>query len=132
MRFPSLRTFAAACVFGLAAGTAAGPVQADADRRVQIGDPVEDVELRTIDGRKDHLLQKGIAANVFVFFRLEHERSLDTLKDMAACEKEFAARPVRWVGVVSDSWDLEQVKAFVKEAGVRMPVLVDAGDALYG
>jgi peroxiredoxin len=127
-----LRTFAAACLVGLAAGTAAGPVLADADRRVQVGDPVEDVELRTIDGRKDHLLQKGIAANVFVFFRPEHERSLDTLKDMASCEKEFAAKPVRWVGVVSDSWDLEQVKAFVKEAGVKMPVLVDAGDALYG
>ena len=115
-----LRTLAAAAIVGLAAGTSAGPVLADADRRVQIGDPIEDVELRTIDGRKDHLLAKGVAANVFVFFRPEHERSLDTLKDMASCEKEFAARPVRWVGVVSDSWELEQVKAFAKGSSARI------------
>jgi tetratricopeptide (TPR) repeat protein len=51
---------------------------------------------------------------------------------MARCEKEFEKRPVRWVGVVSDSWSPDSVKAFVKEAGVRMPILVDAGDALYG
>jgi tetratricopeptide (TPR) repeat protein len=132
MSVPCLRAFAAAALVGLAAGTSAGPVLADADRRVQPGDPVEDVELRTIDGRRDHLLAKGVAANVFIFFRPEHDRSLDTLKDMAACEKEFAARPVRWVGVVSDSWEPGQVRAFVAEAGVRMPVLVDAGDALYG
>jgi peroxiredoxin len=116
------------------AGTAApGQTAAgDLDRRVQVGDQVGDVELQTIDGGKAHLLQKGIAANVFVFFRPEQERSADTLKDMARCEKEFEKRPVRWVGVVSDSWPPETVKAFVKEAGVRMPILVDAGDALYG
>src|SRR5512133_4039837 len=127
-----LLTIAAASLFGLAVGTSAGPVQADADRRVQVGETVDDVELKTIDGKKDHLLSRGATANVFVFFRPEQDRSLDTLKDMASCEKEFASKPVRWVGVVSDSWDVEQVKAFVKEAGVRMPVLVDAGDALYG
>jgi tetratricopeptide (TPR) repeat protein len=126
-----LRTIAAAGVIGLAAGTSAVPAL-DADRRVQVGDPIDDVELKTIDGRKDHLLAKGMTANVFIFFRPEQDRSLDTLKDMAGCEKEFASKPVRWVGVVSDSWDAEQVKALVKESGVRMPVLVDAGDALYG
>jgi tetratricopeptide (TPR) repeat protein len=132
MSVSPLRALVAAAIVGLAAGTSAGPVLADADRRVQVGDPVEDVELGTIEGRKDRLLSKGVAANVFVFFRPEHERSRDTLKDMAACEKEFAAKPVRWVGVVSDSWEAGQVRAFVAEAGVRMPVLVDAGDALYG
>jgi tetratricopeptide (TPR) repeat protein len=102
------------------------------DRRVQLGEQVEDVQLLTIDGRKEHFLQKGLAANVFIFFRPEQERSLDALKEMAACEREFEKRPVRWVGVVSDSWPTETVKALVKETGIRMPILVDAGDALYG
>jgi tetratricopeptide (TPR) repeat protein len=126
---------AAALLAALGGAGVAAPGQSAAgelDRRVQIGDPVEDVELHTIDGGKAHLLQKGVAANVFVFFRPEHDRSSDTLKDMARCEKEFEKRPVRWVGVVSDSWAPDTVKAFVKEAGVRMPILVDAGDALYG
>lgn len=104
---------------------------AELDRRVQVGDPVEDVELRTIDGGRAHLLVKGVAANLFVFFRLEHERSADTLRELAECEQEFARRPVRWVGVVSDAWPPAAVKALVAETGVRMPVLVDDGDALY-
>jgi tetratricopeptide (TPR) repeat protein len=102
------------------------------DRRVQVGESVDDVELPTLDGSRAHLLQKGAAANVFVFFRLEQEHSADTLRDMAVCEKEFERRSVRWVGVVSDSWPADQVKALVAETGIRMTVLVDAGDALYG
>lgn len=135
MRSRPLRPLVAAVLFGLATGASAAPAPAAAaegDRRIQIGDPVEDVELRTLDGKRERFIQRGLAANVFIFFRLEQERSLDTLKDMASCEKEFAAKPVRWIGVVSDAWPVEQVRAMVKEAGVRMPVLVDEGDALYG
>jgi peroxiredoxin len=126
---------AAALVAALGGAGVAAPgqtVAGDLDRRVQVGEHVDDVELKTIEGRKEHLLQKGTAANVFVFFRTEHDRSTDTLKEMAACEREFEKRPVRWVGVVSDSEPPDAVKAMVKESGVRMPILVDAGDELYG
>lgn len=129
------RVMAAALLAALGGAGAVAPGQSAAgelERRVQIGDPVEDVELQTVDGGRARLLQKGMAANVFVFFRPEHERSAETLRELARCEKEFERRPVRWVGVVSDSWPPETVKAFVKEAGVRMTVLVDAGDGLYG
>jgi tetratricopeptide (TPR) repeat protein len=127
-----LRYAAALALLGLAVGTLATPAPAAADRRVEVGDPVPDVELRTIEGKKERLLSRTAAANLFIFFRTEHERSLETLQQMAACEKEFASRPVRWVGIVSDAEPVEAVKAAVREAGVRMPVLVDEGDALYG
>jgi tetratricopeptide (TPR) repeat protein len=126
---------AAALLIGLAGGGFAAPATSAAgelDRRVQVGETVDDVELKSLDGHKEHLLQKGIAANVFVFFRPEQERSTDTLRDMARCEKEFEKRSVRWVGVVSDSWPTEAVKAMVQETGIKMPVLIDAGDELYG
>ncbi len=135
MRHPGLVTFAAAGVLGLAGGLLATQARAEsdrADRRVQIGDVVQDVQLQTLDGGQARLLQKGVKANVFVFFRPEQERSVDTLKDLATCEKEFAAKPVRFVGIVSDSWPADEVKALVKETGVKMTVLVDKGDALYG
>jgi tetratricopeptide (TPR) repeat protein len=129
-----LRTSAAAAVLGLAAGTVAtpGPAAAAADRRVEPGDPVADAELRTVEGRKEHLLSRGAAANLFVFFRPDQERSLETLREMTACAKEFEGRPVRWVGIVSDAYPADEVKAAVRDAGARMPVLVDEGDALYG
>jgi tetratricopeptide (TPR) repeat protein len=130
-----LVTLAAAGITGLAGGLLAAPARAEQDRldrRVQIGDTVEDVQLPALGGGRDRLLAKGIKANVFVFFRPEQERSLDTLKELASCEKEFAGKPVRFVGVVSDSWPADQVRDLVREAGTRMPVLVDEGDALYG
>jgi tetratricopeptide (TPR) repeat protein len=105
--------------------------RADGDRRVQIGDTIDDVELPTLDGRRDRLLAKGAKANVFVFFRPEQEHSLETLKELAACEVEFKSKPVRFVGIVSDAFTPDEVRAAVKESGVRMPVLVDTGDALY-
>ncbi len=130
-----LVTLAAAGIAGLAGWLVAPPARAEsdrADRRVQIGDTVQDVQLDALQGGKDHLLAKGVKANVFVFFRPEQEHSVDTLKDLATCEKEFAAKPVRFVGIVSDSWPADEVKALVKDTGVRMTVLVDRGDALYG
>jgi len=130
-----LVTLAAAGITGLAGGLLAAPARAEQDRldrRVQIGDTVEDVQLPALGGGRERLLARGIKANVFVFFRPEQERSLDTLKELASCEKEFAGKPVRFVGVVSDSWPADQVRELVREAGTRMPVLVDEGDALYG
>jgi tetratricopeptide (TPR) repeat protein len=134
-----LTPLAAAAALALAVGLLAlprrgrGAEESDrADRRVQVGDRVDDAELRTLDGRRDRFLAQGVRANVFVFFRLQQDRSLDTMKDLARCEKEFAGKPVRFVGVVSDSWPAGEVRDFVREAGVSMPVLVDEGDALYG
>jgi tetratricopeptide (TPR) repeat protein len=119
----------------LAAVTVAAPGIAQTgatDRRVQAGDVVDDVEMKTIDGKRDRLLVKSVAANVVVFFRPQQEHSKDTLWDLGRCQKEFASKPVRFVGIVSDSWPADEVKALVRESGVSMPVLVDEGDALYG
>ncbi len=98
----------------------------------ELGDVVEPLELKTLDGKKEPIASKKAQANVVMFFRTGQEFSEDALKAMAECEKEFAAKPVHWVGVVSDSESLDVVRQEVAAAGVKMPVLVDVGDALYG
>lgn len=129
---------AAASALGLAAGLLGGPAATHAqeadgrERRVQVGDPVGDVELRSLGGGREHLVAKAAKVNVLVFFRPQHERSLDTLRDLASCEKELAGKQVRFVGVVSGSWPAEEVRGFIQQSGARMPVLLDEGDALYG
>jgi len=97
---------------------------------LDVGQIIEDEELPTLAGGRAHLLGKG-QANVFVFFRHGHEHSTDALRQMAACEKELAGKPVHWVAVVSGSAPAAEVSAMVREIGIRMPVLVDEGDALY-
>lgn len=97
-----------------------------------VGTPVENLELRTIAGGKERLLSSKARANVLVFLRTGQDRSADALVQLAACEKLFAGRPVRWVGVVSSSEEPAAVQALVTRTGVAMPVLVDQDDALYG
>jgi hypothetical protein len=108
------------------------PLASRAFANAQIGDPVENAELPTLEGGKAQLLSKKALANVFVFFRPGQDHSLTTLKWMAECEKEFAGKPVHWAAIVSSTWNTDDVRAFVREAGVQMPVLVDEGDQLYG
>ena len=119
-------------VLGGALSGALWPLTGSAFANVEVGQRVENVELATLDGRREMLLSGKALANVLVFFRPGHERSLDTLKAMAVCEKEFTAKPVRWVAIVSGSHARDELRAFVAESGIHMPVLLDEGDALYG
>ncbi len=99
--------------------------------RADAGTPIQNVELRTLAGGKATLLSPKAKANVFVFFRTGQERSLDALKQMATCERDLAGKPIYWAAVVSSSEPAAEVQALVKQAGIRMPVLVDDGDVLY-
>ena len=108
------------------------PLAVAADfREAPIGAEIRDRDLRTLDGGKAPLLGRA-QVSVFVFFRPNHDHSAQALSQLAALEKEFARKPVRFVAVTSDSYEAADVRAAVAEAGIRMPVLIDAGDALYG
>jgi tetratricopeptide (TPR) repeat protein len=109
----------------------ATPASAQAFREVEVGAQLRNREMPTIDGKKASLL--GTArANVFIFFRSGQEHSTETLAQVARLEAELAGKSVRFVGLVSDADPKEDVVALVRASGVRMPVLVDVGDALYG
>jgi tetratricopeptide (TPR) repeat protein len=111
---------------------ASGPVAARAFSNVAVGDPLDNPALRTLAGPKVELLSRKAAASVFVFFRPKQDHSLDALRELASVQKELAGKPVRFVGVVSDSWSPDEVREVVAAAGVDWPILIDDGDALYG
>jgi tetratricopeptide (TPR) repeat protein len=117
------------------AASLAGALWPGADRafaEVSPGEVIQSEDLPTADGRREPLLSPKARANVFVFFRPDQDHSIATLEALAACEKEFEGKPVRWVAIVSDSWPRSQVLAAAARTGIRMPVLVDEGDHLYG
>ncbi|HET7825736.1 MAG TPA: redoxin family protein [Anaeromyxobacter sp.] len=107
------------------------PATADAFRDAAIGDAVKNRRMPTLDGRTEMLLAPA-KANVFVFFRAGQDHSAEALAQMAKLEAELAAKPVRFVAVVSAGDPPGDVRAMVKATGIRMPVLLDEGDALYG
>ncbi len=107
------------------------PASAPAFREAQAGDLVKNRKMPALDGRTESLL--GTAkANVFVFFRPGQEFSTRALAQLAVIEEEVRGKSVRFVGIVSASDPLDEVRAMVRETGIRMPVLIDEGDELYG
>ena len=103
-----------------------------AHAHAEVGTLIDNVELKTISGTKERVLSPKMKVNLLVFFRTGQERSVDALVQLASCEKLFAGKPVRWVGVVSSTEDLAAVRALVEKTGVVMPVVIDPDDALYG
>jgi hypothetical protein len=69
---------------------------------------------------------------VILFWRPGQEYSLDTLKQMSACEKVFSKTAVHMVAVVSGDYPRAEIQAAVDQAQLHVPVLLDMGDALYG
>jgi tetratricopeptide (TPR) repeat protein len=120
---PARLPLAAALALLLGAGGARG---------LEPGDRIEDAELRGIDGTRHHLLGQGARASVVVFVRPDQEHSLDTLHEVATCETDLAARGVHWVAVVSGSTDPGEAQALVAATGIKMPVVFDEGDRVYG
>jgi tetratricopeptide (TPR) repeat protein len=101
-------------------------------RAAEVGDRIDDVELKALDGSRQHILARGAKANVLVFIRPGQEHSTTTLQDVAACEADLAKRGVHWVALVSEDVDAGEARALVAATGIRMPVLVDRGDVVYG
>ncbi len=103
------------------------PARAEAER---VG-TVDEVRLRVLDGGPAPLFDKGSAASVLVFFRAGHDRSLEALRAIGECQATFAAKSVRFVGIVSDREPADDVRAALAASGAKLPVMLDDGDALY-
>lgn len=111
--------------------SAAAPRPDRAFANIAVGDAVRDRELPAAAGGKAPLLGDA-RASVFVFFRTGSENSAAALDELSFVERDLAAKGVRFVAVVSDADDLPRAQAMMRHAGLKMPLLVDAKDALYG
>lgn len=123
-----MRTIAAIIALATASSF---PSSVRAFRQAPTGTRIPDRTMPTVDGHRASLLAAG-KVSVFVFVRTRQDHTEAALRQLAVLERELAQKPVRFVAVVSDSEVPSDVQQLAREAGVRMPVLVDQGDALYG
>jgi len=123
------------CRMDLAAAAAAlslaAPLPAHAFVHTTLGDEIPNPEMEVLAGGAAKPLGKA-RANVFVFFRPGQDHSLQVLRQLAQLEREFAGKPVRFAAIASASDDRVGLRAMAAEAGIKMPVLLDRDDELYG
>ena len=115
----------------LAAGGMLWALSALAFANVPIGTVVENVSVQALAGGEQNLLS-DTNVSVFVFIKPGLEHSRHALAQIATIEKEMVGKPVHWCAVVSDRLPKADVEAEVQATGIRMPVLIDQGDSLYG
>jgi tetratricopeptide (TPR) repeat protein len=115
--------------FAALLGLVAAPFVAHA--HAEVGTQVNQAELKAASGERVKIIDARAKVTVLVFVRTGQDRSVDALKAMARCEKDLAGKPVRFVGVVPPDTTSEEAKALAIATGVKMPLVFDAGDALY-
>ncbi len=108
----------------------AGPTDAAAGASTPMGAVIGDVELASVAGGKVSIAGNA-TANVLVFFRPDQRDFAGTLNLLVACEKELAGKSIHWVALVPARFTAEEAKAVADAAGMQMPVVIDAGDAVH-
>jgi tetratricopeptide (TPR) repeat protein len=98
---------------------------------VPLGAVVDNAVLPALTGGQQSFLS-DTNVSVFIFFKPGLEHSNRALVQIAQCQQELADRPVHWCAIVSDRSTKAEVEATVAATGLKMPVLIDTGDALYG
>ncbi len=96
---------------------------------VDVGAMVNDVELPSLSGGKLHLLA-GSSVNVLVFAKPGHPHCVDTLRDLAAREGKVAG--VHWIVLLPGDTSAADARALASTTGVKIPMALDVGDAVYG
>lgn len=122
----------AAWTLGILLSASVWPIAGHAFASIAVGDPLANPEMPKLGGGKQALLDARAGANVVIFFRPQQDHSAEALAALAQVEKELAGSRVHWTAVVSSSWSAAEVEQTVRAAGIKMPVLIDEGDALYG
>jgi hypothetical protein len=118
------------CTAAVIAALLASAFPASSDALVKPGVIVQDVQLPALTGGMQRVFTDA-KVHLLLFFR-PGERSRETLREIAACEKDLQSRSVRVVGLVSPNVPVAQAIEFVRETGLSAPILVDEGDGLYG
>lgn len=99
---------------------------------VEVGQILDEVSLKVLEGGGTApLVERSSSATVAIFFRPGQDRSTDTLKTVGTCGDPLSRKGVRTVGVVSGETPPEEIRQTLAAAGATLPVLLDAGDALY-
>ena len=97
----------------------------------KVGSVIPNPTLPAPDGSR-HALVDPERLTVFLFFDPAQPRCLDVMGEMSGLQKKFPAGKVRWVGIVSDRFDPSAAAAAVQKAGLKLQLLLDPKDRLYG
>ncbi len=108
------------------------PASAPAFRAVKEGAEAIAFTLKDLDGRDVEFVPASGKPTVLAFIQLSQERSVDEIRDLAALHEQMKAKGVAFLGIISGRDDIAAAKKCMADLHVAFPILVDAGQKVYG
>jgi peroxiredoxin/Flp pilus assembly protein TadD len=98
---------------------------------IPAGEPAPDFSLTSLSGEPLSLGKNDGKITVLIYWRADHKRSRQALKDAQAVMKKLKGKDVRVITIVAGTEDIEDVKKTAETNNVDFPVAVDAGRQFY-
>jgi len=98
---------------------------------IPLGEPAPEFALTSINGDRITLSEQKGKTLVVIYWRTEHNRSLDSLKDGNDVITSLKHEDLTLISVIADSDDRDKAKAVMTDNGIDIPVFIDAGRKLY-
>jgi len=115
----------------LALALAGLPRTAHAFRYADIGNELPNATLKTLDGKQREVLEPDARINVFMFFRPNQQRSLDSLTILARVCEDYADRGIHCTALVSDYYKRKEITSAINHAGWDSARTLIDHDELY-
>jgi len=98
---------------------------------IPIGEPAPNFTLMSLKGEKVSQSELKGKVVVLIYWRTEHKRSLDALKDGSDIVKSLKNKDLIIISVIAGGDDRKKATAVMKDNGIDFPVLIDSDRKLY-
>ncbi len=98
---------------------------------IPAGGSAPDFSLTSLKGEHQSLSKNDGKVTVLIYWRSEHKRSLQALKDAGDVIKKLDGKKVRVITIVAGTDRLDMVKSTVADNKIDFPVVVDHGRQFY-
>jgi tetratricopeptide (TPR) repeat protein len=98
---------------------------------IPAGESAPDFSLTSLKGEHLSLSKNDGKVTVIIYWRAEHKRSLQALKDAGDVIKKLNGKKVRVITIVAGNDKLDMVKSTIADKKIDFPVAVDYGRQFY-
>ncbi len=98
---------------------------------IPLGDAAPDFTLSSVEGYSVSLSEHKGSAVVLIYWRTEHKRSLQALKDGNDLMGSMKKKGVQIISIIAGSDDRDKAVAMLKDQKIDIPVLIDSKRQFY-
>ncbi len=98
---------------------------------IPLGEAAPDFTLRSLEGDSVSLSEYKDSVVVIIYWRTEHKRSLQALKDGFDIISSMKKKEVKIISIIAGSEDKEKARTMLSDQKMPIPVLVDSNRQLY-